>query len=261
MENPYIRQACGMDKNKSGILVQWVAETVDAARVLKKGDVITHIDNVSLSNSGTVPFRNGERISFEYMITSKFSNDSISLTFQRDGQRHEESYQVSTMRQHCLVPIHDARYLKRRQPEYLICGGLVFQSLSEPFCRAVFGRNWLYDTPVALLQLYFNGTKTKTGRNEVVLLTQVLSANCTMGYESDTEPDVRVLELLNSEPIQNLRHLSKLLDSSSKKEKYFRFEFVRDHVIILDKKEALREQKSILETYCIPTDRSLGSEA
>eukprot|EP00178_Gracilaria_changii_P003773 TRINITY_DN156_c0_g2_i1.p1 TRINITY_DN156_c0_g2~~TRINITY_DN156_c0_g2_i1.p1 ORF type:complete len:548 (+),score=58.63 TRINITY_DN156_c0_g2_i1:348-1991(+) len=259
MENPYLRRAYGMKSGSSGILVKWVAETVDAARVLKKGDVVTHIDGISISNAGTIPFRNGERIDLDYMVTNKFSDDPITVTFQRDGKQHEESYRLSRMQEHCLVPIHDARHMERRQPEYLICGGLVFQSLSEPFLRAVYGQNWLFEAPVQLVELYYNGTKTRAGRAEVVLLTQILSASCTSGYETENEPDIKVLRKLNSTSVNSLKHLASLLDDCPRDVRDLRFELDKNDIIIIDRRIACEEEREVLATYCIPAARSLGS--
>ncbi|CAN8063194.1 unnamed protein product [Agarophyton chilense] len=259
MENPYIRRAYGMQACTSGILVKWVAETVDAARVLKKGDVVTHIDGISISNAGTIPFRHGERIDLDYMVTNKFSDDTVTVTFQRGGKEHEESYKLSRMQEHCLVPIHDARHLERRQPEYMICGGLVFQSLSEPFLRSVYGRCWLFEAPVPLIELYYNGTKTRAGRVEVVLLTQILSASCTSGYENDSAPEIKVLLRLNTQPINSLKHLASLVDACPREVRDLRFELDRDDTIIIDRRAAFGEEREILATYCIPAARSLGS--
>lgn len=257
MENQYLRRAYGMESSSSGILVTWVAETVDATRVLKKGDVITHMDGISISNAGTIPFRNGERIDLDYLVTSKFSGDPISVTFQRDGKRHEESYKLSKMGAHSLVQVHDARHMERRQPEYVVCGGLVFQSLSEPFLRAVYGETWVYEAPVSLIELYYNGAKTRAGRTEVVLLTQILSTASTTGYESDREYYVRIVHRLNSTPVNNLQHLASLLDTLHEDVRYLRFELDRDNVVIVDRRAAREEEHDILRTYCIPAPRSL----
>lgn len=260
MENHYLRRAYGMESSSSGILVTWVAETVDATRVLKKGDVITHMDGVSISNAGTIPFRNGERIDLDYLVTSKFSGDILSVTFQRNGKRHEESYKLSQMGAHSLVQVHDAQHMERRQPEYVVCGGLVFQSLSEPFLRAVYGDSWLYEAPVALIELYYNGAKTRAGRSEVVLLTQILSTACTTGYESDREYFVRIVERLNSKPVNNLHHLAELLDALPSDVRDLRFELDRDTVVIVDRRAALEEERDILRTYCISAPRSLADQ-
>lgn len=257
MENPCLRNAKKMESSQSGVLIKWVAETSDASNKLRRGDVITHIDHVSISNSGTVPFRAGERIGLEFLVTSKFSNDAINVSFLRDGEEHNENYLLSSMENHRLVPVHDARHLVRRQPEYVVFGGLVFQSLSEPFLRAAYGCRWLADCPVRLLDEYYRGTRTKSGKKEIILLAQILASECNSGYEQEEGDDIVILNKVNGTLVQSLKHLASLIDECPADENIC-FELDGDAVIILDKKEALGEQESILFTHCIPAERSLS---
>lgn len=260
MENSHLRHALGMAPDQSGILVKWVAETSDAARVLRKGDIITHIDGISVSNAGTVPFRSGERIGLEFMVTSKFSNDLLYVTYFRDGIKKEESYQLSSMEDHRLVSVHDARHLVRRQPEYVLCGGLVFQALNEPFLRAVYGQSWLLEAPVGLIEEYYRGTRTKEGLSEIVVLAQILATNTTSGYEEEGGSDIVVVKRLNGRSIHSLKHLAELIDTCPPETTDLRFELDRDGIIIIDRYAALEEEKLTLATHCIPASRSLGAE-
>lgn len=260
MENRHLRRSMGMSPDQSGILVKWVAETSDAARVLQKGDIITHVDGISVSNAGTVPFRSGERIGLDFMVTSKFSNDFLTATFFRNGERKEESYQLSSMGEHRLVKVHDARHLFRRQPEYLVCGGLVFQVLSEPFLRTVYGQNWVFEAPVRLIDEYYRGMCTLAGRSEVVILAQILVTNTTAGYEEEGGSDVVIVRQLNGQAINSLSHLAELIDSCPDSTESLRFELEGDTIIIIDRKMAKEEEKITLATHCIPAPRSIGIE-
>lgn len=260
-ENPYLRRALKLSSAQSGVLVTWVAETSDASRVLRRRDIVTHIDGVSVSNAGTVPFRSGERIGLEFLVTSKFSHDFITVTFLRDGVVMSEAYQLSSMGDHRLVPVHDARHLVRRQPEYVVFGGLVFQTLSEPFLRAVYGSNWLWEAPVRLIDEYYRGTRTKTGKKEIVVLAQILATESTSGYEQDQVNDIVIVHKVNSDSVISLRHLAELVDNISSETRDVCFELEGDDIIILDKVAAEEEEASILTTHCIPKSRSLGSES
>lgn len=259
-ENPFLRRAKQLSPSQSGVLVKWVAETSDASRVLRRGDIVTHIDGVSVSNSGTVPFRSGERIGLEFLITSKFSHDFLTVTFLRDGEKHVESYQLSSMEDHRLVPVHDARHLVRRQPEYIVFGGLVFQTLSEPFLRAVYGQNWLLDAPVRLIDEYYRGTRTNAGKKEIVVLAQILATDSTSGYEQEDGNDIVILRKVNEKDVCSLRHLAQLIDSCPCESRDLCFELEGEDVIILDKSAADDELESILYTHCIPAARSLCTE-
>lgn len=258
MENPYLRRAKRLTRSQTGILVKWVAETSDASRVLRKGDIVTHVDGVAVSNAGTVPFRAGELIGLDFLITSKFSLDTVTITFLRDGVRSIESYQLSSMANHRLVPVHDARHAQRRQPEYIVYGGLVFQVLSEPFLRAVYGTNWLVEAPVRLIDEYYRGTCTKAGKKEIVVLAQILATESTSGYEDDENAaDVVILEKVSAQEVLSLKHVAHLIDYNPDNLRDIEFELEEDAIIILDRAAAKNEEPSILQTHCIPAARML----
>lgn len=249
-----------MTEDQSGILVKWVAETCDAARVLRRGDIVTHVDGISVSNAGTVPFRSGERIGLDFMVTSKFTSDSLSVTYYRGGERREASYRLSGMGHHRLVKVHDARHLFRRQPEYLLSGGLLFQVLSEPFLRAAYGQNWELQAPVRLIEEYYRGVCTKAGRSEVVLLAEILATRTTSGYEEEEGNDIAILKHLNGQAVHSLVHLAQLIDECSESVEFLRFELDDDTLIVIDRKAAEEDEQKTLATHCIPASRSIGRE-
>lgn len=261
MENPHLRRAMSMSPSQNGILIKWVAETSDASRVLRRGDIVTQIDGVAVSNAGTVPFRSGERIGLEFLVTSKFSHDFLTVSFLRNGETHVESYQLSSMEEHRLVPVHDARHLVRRQPEYMVFGGLVFQTLSEPFLRSVYGQNWLLEAPVRLIDEYYRGTRSKAGKKEIVVLAQILATDSTSGYEHDDGNDIVIVRKFNGQDLHSLSHLAQLIDGAPVSAGDACFELEGDDVIILDRATAEEEEEAILFTHCIPAPRSLCEES
>lgn len=260
MENRHLRRALGMTPDRSGILVKWVAETCDASCVLQKGDIITHIDGVSVSNAGTVPFRCGERIGLNFLVTSKFTNDMLKVTLWRNGEQRQESFRLSRMGEHRLVHAHDARHLVRRQPEYILYGGLVFQVLSEPFLRAVYGPNWLSEAPVKLVDQYYQGMQTRAGRKELIVLAQILATESTTGYEEEEGNHVMIVRRLNEREVNSLQHLAQLIDKCEESTEYLRFQLEGDAVIIIDREVAKGEEAATLATHCIPATRFLGPQ-
>lgn len=259
MENQYLREALGMKSNQSGILVKSVVETSDASRALKRGDIITQIDGISISTTGTIPFRPGENIGLDFLVTNKFVGNSLSVRVIRDGEVVEESYSLSGMEDHRLVPTHDARHLFRRQPEYMVYGGMVFQSLSVPYLKTVYGDDWRYEAPVRLIEKYYRGFRTKSGRSEVVVLAQILAAGTTNGYEEEDNTEVVIITKLNNQPINNLIHLAELIDNCPADVRSLCFEADDNEIFIIDREAAAAEEKKILTTYCIPQARALGS--
>lgn len=138
MENISLRRSMKMQDDENGILVRRVDKTSEAPSVLSEGDIVTHIDGVAVSNAGTVPYRSGERISFHYIITTKFTGDKVRLRIIRDGVKRDVEYALGEITRSHLVPVHD----QRRQPEYLTVAGLVFVAISEPYLCAEYGEKW-----------------------------------------------------------------------------------------------------------------------
>lgn len=59
------------------MMIRRVEPTSAAHSVLKKGDVLLSFDKVDIGNDGTVPFRRGERISFSYLISQKYTGEEV----------------------------------------------------------------------------------------------------------------------------------------------------------------------------------------
>jgi S1-C subfamily serine protease len=80
------RQFFNMKKSQTGLLTVFVDTVSDASSYVKKDDIILAIDGVPIANDGTVPFRNRERISFDYLLTNKYVGDSCDVTVLREGK-------------------------------------------------------------------------------------------------------------------------------------------------------------------------------
>ncbi|GIM06582.1 hypothetical protein Vretimale_10808 [Volvox reticuliferus] len=198
MESDALRRAYGMTPSQKGVLVRSLNPTSAAAKVLQPDDVLLSFDGTPISNDGTVPFRTGERIAFSYLITSKFVGDSARLDVWRGGKKMELT--VTLSKPAALVPPH----LSNRDPPYLIVGGLVFTTASEPYLQSEYGSDYGSDAPVKLLDRLYHGFP-KSADEEVVVLSQVLACDATLGYE-----DVYNVQLLqfNGQPVNNLAQLA-----------------------------------------------------
>lgn len=250
-----MRHALGVPDNVGGVLVRTVGQMCDAATHLMKGDIVTHVDGIPVSNAGTIPFRSGERISLAYHVTTKFVGEALRVTLLRQGEQVEVQYSLSRMGSQRLVPVHDSLDSDQPQPEYIMIGGLVFQILSVPYMRAVYGENWLYDAPVQLIDRYYNAKKTTDGTSEIVVLSQMLRADVNEGYDDNIA--VTLLRRFNGQPVKSLRHLAELVDACPAEEEYFIFQLDYDEVIILNRTAAKQEADSILATHRIPSTRSI----
>lgn len=66
-----------LQAGQKGVLIRRIEPTAPASKVLKKGDILLSFDGVAIANDGTVPFRSGERISFCYLVSKKYSNEQV----------------------------------------------------------------------------------------------------------------------------------------------------------------------------------------
>ena len=63
---------------QKGVLIRRIEPTAPVNQSLKKGDILLSFDGVDIANDGTVPFRSGERISFNYLVSKKYTNEEVS---------------------------------------------------------------------------------------------------------------------------------------------------------------------------------------
>nr|XP_016481525.1 PREDICTED: protease Do-like 2, chloroplastic [Nicotiana tabacum] len=204
-----------------------------------QGDVIVSFDGVHVGSEGTVPFRSSERIAFRYLISQKFSGDSVELGIIRAGE-FMKVQAVLKPRVH-LVPYH----IEGGQPSYIIVAGLVFTPLSEPLIEEEedsIGLKLLTKARYSLAK--FEG-------QQIVVLSQVLANEVNIGYEDMSNEQVLKL---NGTRIKNIHHLAHLVDSC--KGKYLVFEFEDNFLVVLEREAALDASASILKDYGIPAERS-----
>ncbi|XP_055831395.1 protease Do-like 2, chloroplastic [Solanum dulcamara] len=238
LENPALR-ACLKVPSNEGVLVRKVEPTSDVSNVVKEGDVIVSFDGVHVGCEGTVPFRSSERIAFRYLISQKFTGDSVELGIIRAGE-FMKVQAVLNPRVH-LVPYH----IEGGQPSYLIVAGLVFTPLSEPLIEEEedsIGLKLLTKARYSLAK--FEG-------EQIIVLSQVLANEVNIGYEDMSNEQVLKL---NGTRIKNIHHLAHLVDSS--KGKYLVFEFEDNILVVLKREEAVSASASILKDYGIPAGRS-----
>ena len=58
-------------KKRTGVLITAVAPLGSCAGLVLKGDVLLAIDNVSIADDSSVPFRGQERLAYPYLISNK----------------------------------------------------------------------------------------------------------------------------------------------------------------------------------------------
>jgi len=247
LESENIRTAMKMTPEQSGILVNKVYPLADAARVLKKDDIILSIDGSVIGNDGTIHFRDGgERISFRYVLLSKFEGDTVKIEFLRDGKVESADVKVVKPTMLSLVPANQYDVL----PSYFIFAGLVFQTLTQPFLSQEWGKEWQQKAPVRFVEKALYASKDFANQ-EIVILSQILAADINVTYQQYVP---NIITHVNRIPVRNLRHLVELVDANT--EPFLRIDLESDRVIILNAADAATQSTCILESHNIPSAKS-----
>jgi hypothetical protein len=198
-------------------------------------------DGIQVANDGTVPFRSGERIAFSYLTSQKFSGDECNLVLLREGK---EVHVTTTLAAYTgLVPHH----LSGGDPSYIVLAGVVFTVCTEPYLLSEYGAEYHREAPVKLLDRLLHHTK-KTSDEQVVLVSQILACEATLGYEDGYNAQVKSF---NGTPVRNLRHLLTMILSCT--ETFMTFELEYNEVLVLETETALQATTEILETHSIPS--------
>lgn len=244
MENPDLRTALKMSSHQKGVLVRRVEPTSPAHRYLKQHDIIMSFDGEDIANDGTVPFRSGERISFSYLVSKKYTNEVAVLRILSDG--HEKTVCFKLQAPVRLIAVHT----RGQPPSYFILAGLVFTPVTVPYLRSEYGKEYDFDAPVKLLDKLMHAMADRADQ-QVVVLAQVLAAEINIGYEEIINTQVTHV---NGQRVMNLRHLVQLVESC--KQKYIELDLDYYQKVVLQTEAAKKATPEILKTHCIAQDRS-----
>ena len=240
MESEALRRSAGMLPGHHGVMIRNIQPIGDAAKKLEIGDILMSFDGIQVANDGTVPFRSGERIAFSYLTSQKFSGDDCELVLLRHGE--EITCNVILQQYTGLIPHH----LSGGDPSYLVVAGIIFTTATEPYFMSEYGSDYHREAPVKLLDRMLHHHKM-TEDEEVVLVSQVLACDATLGYEDGYNAQVKAF---NGTPIRNLRQLATLVLECQ--EPLMTFEMEYNELIVLDTETARKATGEILDKHSIP---------
>ncbi len=193
LQSPALRRKLGMADAETGVLVTWVEHGSCCEGVLRPGDVLMTVAGLPIANDGTCQIL-GRRLALAAALHACVFGDVLPLRILRDGAH--ATFDVTLKQGGGLVP----RGQYDTTPPYFLLAGLLFQPLSLEYL-SVWGD--IKDAPPHLLQLYYDGVRTSS-RTEVVLLTQVLADEANVGYSGDTV-GMDVVTHLSGSPVKDLR--------------------------------------------------------
>ena len=248
--DPQLRRYIKLADDQTGIYIQKVIKGSPADQAgLKAGDVITHLGDVNLSNTGQFNHPQFGQTSVVHLIrTQHYVGESVPLQIVRNGKASELNIRLDHRQpEEYQVP----PYIIDQAPNYLIFGGLVFQELSVSYLRE-YGKDWATRAPIHLLyynqnQEYLNGDQ----REKIVIISGVIPTPFTIGYENLSE---LVVQQVNGQPIGRLSDVAAAITNPLDGFHKIRIE-QHPKVIFLDPIQIPQIHSSIKERYRIPVDK------
>ncbi|CAI9766755.1 unnamed protein product [Fraxinus pennsylvanica] len=244
MENLDLRTSTGMSPDQKGVRIRRIEPTAPESHLLRPSDVLLSFDGVDIANDGTVPFRHGERISFSYLISQKYTGDYALVRVLRNSKVLEFNKKLDTHKR--LIPAH----INGRLPSYYIVGGFVFSAVSVPYLRSEYGKDYEIDTPVKLFDKLLHAMAQSVDE-QLVVVSQVLVADINVGYEDIVNIQVHAF---NGMPVKNLKSLASMVESCE--EEFLKFDLEYEQIVVLQTQKAKAATKDILAMHCIPSAMS-----
>ncbi|KAI8476024.1 MAG: trypsin-like cysteine/serine peptidase domain-containing protein [Monoraphidium minutum] len=244
LENDGMKRALGLPKGLTGVIITKTEPLAHANKVLRRGDVLTHLDGVPIADDGTFLFREAVRIDFRHIASQAFDGDAITARIWRGGRAQDVQVELRVPQQ--LVPAHshDVR------PDYYIYAGLLFTPLSCFYLRSQYGTDWASKAPIKLCERAFAGTMERPGQ-QVVVLSKVFAADINSGYQ-----DISNVQLLRVDGVEvaNLGHAAWLLEAAQGP--FVKLELEWNKVLYIDHAKAVACASALLAQNSIPAPHS-----
>lgn len=246
--DPELREFSGETGKDGGVYVTSLEPDMPAAKAgMQVGDIVVAVDDYKLDQNGNYVDPIYGKIEFTNLITSRnFVGDKLPIQVHRAG----EPIKLELVLEHraakdYVIPPYDLD----QPPSYYVLGGLIFQELSRQFLKE-WGATWLKDAPQRFV--YFDRFQSELfseGNRRVVILTQVLPANSTIGYD-----DVAYLtvEKVNGKEIKSLQDLAEAVKQPLGE--FIVVETAEDpKQIVLDAAQVASEAAALQKNYGLPS--------
>ena len=169
-------------KDAGGVYVTNVEPGTPAMKGgLQVGDIVTAVANNEIDQNGNYVDPLYGKIEFTNLLTAHaYAGDVIPFRIQRNGK----PMHLNVTLEHRIAKDYvSPPYNLDQPPRYYVLGGLIFQELSRQYLKE-WGPNWQREAPQRLVYLdYFQSELFPDRNRRVVILSQVLPANSTIGYD------------------------------------------------------------------------------
>ncbi|HEV8619252.1 MAG TPA: PDZ domain-containing protein [Candidatus Udaeobacter sp.] len=244
--DPELREFAGEKGKGGGVYVTNVEPKTPAMKAgLQVGDIVTAVADREIDQNGNYLDPLHGKIEFTNLLTAHAnSGDVVPFRVERNGK----PIQLNVTLEH-----RDAKdyvsppYNFDQPPRYYVLGGLIFQELSRQYLKE-WGPTWERSAPQRLV--YFDRFQSELfpeGNRRVVILSQVLPADSTIGYD-----DLAYLTVtkVNGKEIRSLADLAQAVKEPI--DGFIKIETEEDpKQIALDAAQVAAEAPNLQENYGI----------
>jgi hypothetical protein len=180
--DPQLRSYAGQSGKPAGVYVTSVEPNMPAAKAgLQVGDIVISVGNNEIDPNGNYVDPLYGKIEFTNLISARgYAGDTVPIQVQRAGKSLPLTL---TLEHRAAADYVIPPYNLDRPPLYYVLGGVIFQELSRQYLRE-WGANWMKDAPQRFVYKdRFQSELYPEGNRRVVVITQVLPANSTIGYD------------------------------------------------------------------------------
>lgn len=270
LENQYMRNSALGNIMKSGIFVNEVFPLGSSNGIIKQGDVITKINDITVHNDQNVfiikykPSNYSsddkikdtslERAPFWHTVRLLFPGDKITVNVVRNEVEKKMKLTLEKIVE--LAPIMD-RDITR---EYMIFSGIIFLPLCNwhVFPKEMDKRDIINDHHIRLMSMVIDIPKEYPDQQLIIVSEMLPSQNLNGYYENDFK--FNVLKTVNGISVKNIQHLIGLCfldkiikdsknskdskdskDSKKIKDEFIKFDFIDKSNITLNWQTAIEE--------------------
>jgi S1-C subfamily serine protease len=244
--DPELREFAGEKGKGGGVYITNVEPNTPAMKAgLQVGDVVTAVADREIDQNGNYVDPLYGKIEFTNLLTAHaYSGDVVPFRVERKGK----PVQLSVALEHREAKDYvSPPYNLDQPPRYYVLGGLIFQELSRQYLKE-WGPTWERSAPQRLV--YFDRFQSELfpeGNRRVVILSQVLPADSTIGYD-----DLAYLTVtkVNGKEIKSLDDLAEAVKQPI--DGFIKIETEEDpKQIALDAAQVAAEAPNLQENYGI----------
>lgn len=247
--DPQLRKYAGETGKPAGVYVTQVEPKMPAIKAgLQVGDIVTSIANHEIDQNGNYVDSLYGKIAFTNLITARaYAGDVVPFQIQRQGKPMELNV---TLEHRDPKDYVSPPYTLDQPPKYFVLGGLIFQELSRQYLKE-WGPNWQREAPQRLVYLdHFQSELFPEGNRRIVILSQALPSNNTIGYD---ELSYLTVTKVNGKQINSLSDLAEAVKQPIEGG-FIKIETEEDpKQIELDAAQVEQEAPSLQQNYSIPS--------